>query len=122
MFHLQMSGQEDMVCVHNGIWGSCEKEWNNALCSNVAALKMIMLSEDDYTKSDRRQTSGILLICGIQKHDRHELIYNIEIDSQRKKTNLWLPKRTGGRDKLEVWDYHLYTAIYKIENNQGTIV
>ena len=57
-----------------------------------------------------------------KKNDTDELIYKTETDTQIKKTNLWLPKRKGGRDKLEVWDYHLYTAIYKIENNQGTIV
>ena len=57
-----------------------------------------------------------------KKNDTDELIYKTETDTQIKKTNLWLPKKKGGRDKLEVWDYHLYTAIYKIENNQGTIV
>ena len=78
----------------------------------MAALKTIMLSEDDYTKSDRRQMSGILLICGIQKHDRHELIYNIEIDSQRKKTNLWLPKRKVGGGMNEESGINKYTLLY----------
>ena len=34
----------------------------------------------------------------------NELIYKTEIDTQTQKTNLWLPKRKGGRDKTGVWD------------------
>ena len=28
----------------------------------------------------------------------------------------------GGRDKLGVWDYHIHTTIYKIDNQQGPTV
>ena len=42
----------------------------------------------------------ISLIC-IFKNDTNELIYKTEIDSQPKKTNLWLPKGKGGR---ETWN------------------
>ena len=45
----------------------------------------------------------ISLTCG-SKNDANELIYKIEIDSQTQKTNLWLPKGKGGRDKVGVWD------------------
>ena len=37
------------------------------------------------------------------KNDTNELIYKTETDSQTQKTNLWLPKGEGVRDKLEVW-------------------
>ena len=41
----------------------------------------------------------ISLICGIlKKKDTHELIYQIETDSQIKKTKLWLPKGKGGEE------------------------
>ena len=32
---------------------------------------------------------------------------------------LWLPKEKDSRaDKLRVWDYHMYTTIYKIDKPQ----
>ena len=35
-------------------------------------------------------------------------------------TSLWLPKGKGwGRDKLEAWNKHIHTTIYKIDNQQG---
>ena len=40
----------------------------------------------------------------LKKSGTNELIYKTEMDSQTEKTNLWLPKREGGRDKLGVWD------------------
>jgi len=37
--------------------------------------------------------------------------------------NLWLPKRNSkGRDKLGVWDYHIYTTTYGIYNQLGPTV
>lgn len=40
------------------------------------------------------------------------------------KTKLWLPKgKCGwGRDKSVVWHEHIYTIIYKINNQQGPTV
>ena len=34
----------------------------------------------------------------------NEFIYKTEIDPHTQKTNLWLPKGKGGRDKLGAWD------------------
>ena len=52
---------------------------------------------DYYAKLDsERQASLISLICGILKKNRHELICRKETDSKSLKTNLWLPKGTGG--------------------------
>ena len=39
---------------------------------------------------------------------------------QRKQT--WLPQGKGGMDALGVWDYHIHTTIYKIDNQQGPTV
>ena len=38
----------------------------------------------------------ISLICGIQKNSRDELICKAEVESQMKRTNLWLPTGEGG--------------------------
>ena len=37
--------------------------------------------------------------------------------------NLWLPGgKDGVGDRLRVWDWHVYTAIFKIDNQQGPIL
>ena len=33
-----------------------------------------------------------------------------------------LRKRIGGRDRLGVWDWHVHTAIFKVDNQQGPTV
>ena len=46
------------------------------------------------------------------------------LDRSRKLCNeLWLPgeKGCGGRDRLEVWDCHVHSAIFKIENQQDLL-
>ena len=48
--------------------------------------------------------------------------YKREIDPQTQKTNLWLPKQKGRRDKLGVCDYHIHITIQKVDNQQGSIV
>ena len=30
--------------------------------------------------------------------------------------------RVGGRDRLEIWDWHVHTAVFKIDNQQGPAV
>ena len=40
-------------------------------------------------------------------------------DSQTQKTNLWLP---GRRESQGVWDGHVRTAIFKMNNQQGPTV
>ena len=46
----------------------------------------------------------------------NELIYKIEIYSQMQLTHLQLPKGKGVGDKLEVWDQHIHTTVYKIDD------
>ena len=47
----------------------------------------------------------ISLICGILKNNTNELTCKTEIDSQMKKSNLWLPKGIAQWrwNKLGVW-------------------
>ena len=49
----------------------------------------------------------------------------METDLQAQRTNLWLRGwggRVVGRDRLGVWDWHVHTAIFKIDNQQGPTV
>ena len=58
-------------------------------------LEMSILLSEKY--------SMILLICGFfLKNGTNELIYRTEIESQMKKTKVWL--QGEGRDKLGNWD------------------
>ena len=58
-----------------------------------------------------------------KKNDTNELIYKTEADSQTQKTNLWLPKGKGGRrNKLGIWEQHIYTTTYKTDKQQGPTV
>ena len=60
---------------------------------------------------------------GSKKKKRDKFIYKTETDPQTKKINLWLPQgKVGRRDKLGVWDYPIYTTIYKTDNQQGPIL
>ena len=60
----------------------------------------------------------------IHKKGKKKLIYTTETDLQISKTKLRLPKgKCGwGRDKSVVWHEHIYTIIYKINNQQGPTI
>ena len=74
-------------------------------------------------KPDReRQVYYIAYMQNLKKNDTNELIYKTEIDSQTWWTDLWLWGRKGRRDIFGVWDWHVYTAIYKIYNQQAPSV
>ena len=49
-----------------------------------------------WRKPDKDGYHTIVLICGLLKKDRNELICKREIDPHAKKTNLWLAKAGGG--------------------------
>ena len=60
----------------------------------------------------------------LNRNDANELTYKIERDSQTQRKNLWLPEgRMGvGEGQLGVWDRHVHTALFKMDNQQGPIV
>ena len=65
-------------------------------------LEITILSE---VKSERkRQIPYDITYMRNLKYDTDEFTYKTETDSQTLKTNLWLPKGKGGRDKSGVWD------------------
>ena len=45
----------------------------------------------------------------------YDITYMNYLQSQTQKTRLWFPKRKAG-DKLGAWDSHMYTTIYKVDN------
>ena len=59
----------------------------------------------------------------LKRNDTNELIY--KTDSQTQRTNLWLlggGGRMGERDSQGVWDGHVHTATFKMNNQQGLII
>ena len=74
-------------------------------------------SHTEWNKSDtERQIYGITYMWNL-KVGTNELIYKAKIELQMYKINLWLPGGKGrGRDKLEDWNWHIHTAIYKRDN------
>ena len=78
-----------------------------------------------WSKPDReRQISyDIPYMRNLKKNDTNELIYKTETDSQALRMNLWLPGGKGQRrDRCGGWDWHVYTAIFKTDNQQGPTV
>ena len=112
--------KEDVVHIYNGILLSHEKEWTNAICSN-------MYGPGDYhtkwSKSDReRQIShDISYMQNLKKKKWYKWTYlqnrNILTDLENE-----LMVTGGGRDRLGVWDWHVHTAIFKIDDQQGPTV
>ena len=46
-----------------------------------------------------------------KKNDISKLIYTTETDSQKKKTNIWLPKGKGGREINWYFEINIYLLL-----------
>ena len=53
-----------------------------------------------------------------------KLLFTKQKQTHRRRKQIYGYQRgkVEGRDKLEVWDWHVYTTVYKIDNQQGPIV
>ena len=77
--------KEDTVHKYNGVLLSHQKEWNNAICSN-------MDKSGDYHPSEVSQTKTniiwyyLYVVC--KKVNTYEFLYKTEKDSQTYRTNL----------------------------------
>ena len=79
-------------------------------------LEIIILSKSD------RNTNVIWyhLYVESKKNDTNELIYKTETDLENK--HGYQRRNVEMRDKLWVWDWHIHTTIFKIDNQQGSTV
>ena len=77
-------------------------------------LETVIQSEASQKK--RNKYHIISLICRIQKNRRDELICKAEIQLHLLRTNLQLPREEETWDELGDWDEHIYTTMYKIDN------
>ena len=74
--------------------GSFVETWMN--------LETVIQSE--VSQKEKNKYRILTHTCGIQKNGTDESVCRAERDSQTWKTNVWLPKGKGGRDKLGIWD------------------
>ena len=70
--------KDDVVHLYNGILFSHKKEWNNAICSNMNDLEVIILSE---VSQRERQIPCDFTYIWNPKYDTNEPIYETETDS-----------------------------------------
>ena len=112
--------KEDMVHIYYGILLNHQKEWNNAIGSNMDAVR------NYHTKLARQRKTNIIwyyLYVESREINANELIYKTEIYSDTE--NKLMVTERGRKDKkykIRVWDYHKYTTICKIDNEQGPTV
>ena len=85
--------KDAVVYISNGILFSHKKVWNNAFCSNMDGLEIIMLS-------DLSQRHTLWYHLCVESKIWHKWTYpQTETDSQR--ADLWLPRGWGWAD----WEF-----------------
>ena len=114
-------------------YSAIKKEWNYVICSHMDGpgdyhtiwskfdLEIIILTEA--RKKDKYHM--ILLICGILKNKWYKYTYlqnRNRLTDPKNKLMVTKGERWEGRDKLGVWDWHIHTAIFKIDNEQRPTV
>ena len=78
-------------------------------------LEMIIVSVVGQTKTN----IWYHLHVESEKNDTNELIYKTETDPQTKRMNLYLSGgQDGVRDRSGIRDWHIHTAIFKIDIQQ----
>ena len=71
---------EDVVHIYNGVLLSHQKEWNNAICSNMDGLRDY---DTKQSKSEReRQIPYDITYMWNLKYDTNQYIYETKTDSQ----------------------------------------
>ena len=84
-------------------------------------LEIIILSE---VSQKERQIPYDITYVWNQKYGANEPIYKTETDSQTQRTDLWLPRGMGGRERngLGVWGWQMQTTAFRMDNQQGPTV
>ena len=76
-----------------------------------------------WSQLEKNEYHDIGYMQNLKKNDTNELIYKTEkIHRLKEHTYGYHRGREWGRDRLWVWDWPVYTAIFKIDNQQGPII
>ena len=105
----------DVVHIHNGILLSHKKEWNNAICSNTDGPRDYHAK---WSKSDREgQISyDITYMWNLKKWYKWTYLQNRNRVTDVENKLMDIGGEGEGRDKVGDWDWHIHTAIHKIDN------
>ena len=98
--------KEDEIYTHSRIIFSHRKKQKCHLqrCEQTQRLSYTV-------KCQKNKYHIIQLICGIQKNDTGEFTCKAETETQRQRTNVWIPWEGGGWwDELVDWNWHRYTT------------
>ena len=94
--------KEVVVHIYNGILLSHEKEWNNAICSNMDGPRDYHAK---WSKSEReRQISYIAYMWNLKAWYKWTYLQNKNRLTDIKNKLMVTKGERGGRDKLGVWD------------------
>ena len=70
--------------------------------------------QSEVSQKEKNKYHILKHICGIQKNGTDEPVCKAEIETQTQRTNLWLPKETGGGEINQEFGINLYTLHYYI--------
>ena len=65
------------------------------------------------SKSNREIQYDLTYMLNLKKNYTNKFIYKTETDW---KTNTWLPEGKVRGDRFGVWGWHVYIAVFKIDN------
>ena len=110
-----------MAHIYNGILLSHKKKWNNAICSKGP--------RDYHTKWSKSDREGEISydIAYMQILKKKKIQVNLftkqkQTHRLRERTYGYQRGRVGGSNRQGVWDWHVHTVIFKIDNQQGPTV
>ena len=107
--------KEDVVHIYNGILLSHKKEPNCAICRDVDGPRDC---HTEWSKSEREKqiSYNIVYMWNLEKWYiwTYSQSRNRDIDIENKCMDT--KGRSGEWDELGDWDWHIYTAMYKIDN------
>ena len=92
------------------------KNNNNAICSNKVEHRGY---HTKWSQIEKEKIYDITYMWNLKKNGANELIYKTEIEPQMQKTIERKAEKKAGRSKLGDWNWHIHTAIYKIDNKSS---
>ena len=75
---------------------------NEIMLIATTRMDLEIVTPSELSRTQKDKCLMLSLICGIFLMITNKPIYKTEIDSQTQKTNVWLSKWKGGRDKLGI--------------------